>query len=353
MVTDATVGHTPEQVHLIQDPASGLAGAIVIDTTTLGPAAGGCRIWDYVDSAAMVEEACRLAKGMSYKNALAGLPLGGGKAVLQRPSDPTIRPAMLSAFGRAVAALRGDYVTAEDVGTSVQDMQIVAGKTRYVSGLPAQVGGVGGDPSPWTARGVFLAMRLAVRRRLGRDLAGCTVAIQGVGSVGSALANMLHAIGAKLILADINPHAVARTAVALGADVASVDAIASSRADVFAPCALGGVLNERTIGRLQAKVVCGAANNQLRDASDAARLAGRDILYAPDFAVNAGGIISVAGEYLGWSREAVDERVEATPLRLARVLDLAAEKNWSSHESAEHLARLIIANGSTRRDRAA
>ncbi|WP_260597781.1 Glu/Leu/Phe/Val family dehydrogenase [Sphingomonas endolithica] len=346
MVLSTISAPPPEQVLVFDEARDGFDGVIVLHSTALGPAAGGCRLWHYGDRTAMTADACRLAQGMTYKNALAGLPMGGGKAVLQRPSDPALRQAGFSAFGRAVRALDGAYVTAEDVGTSVADMNVVARETHYVAGLPPRAGRVGGDPSPATARGVFLAMQLAVRRRLERELGDCTVAIQGVGHVGAALAAMLHAAGAKLIIADLDSSAAARVAVALGAEIASADAILRCKADVLAPCALGGVLNAHTIGRLSAKVVCGAANNQLADPAAAGMLADRGILYAPDFAVNAGGIINVAAEYFGWSPAAAAERVEQTPMRLNRVFALAEQQGLSTHDAAEALAQQLIVAGS-------
>ncbi len=343
MFSDLGTGEVPERVHVVEDERTGLECVIALHSTALGPAAGGCRLWHYDDRAAMAADACRLAEGMSYKNALAGLPLGGGKAVIRRPEGAFPRRALFEAFGRAVRGLGGDYVTAEDVGTSVEDMSVVAGETRFVAGLPPRPGAAGGDPSPWTARGVFLSMRHAVERRLHRDLSECTVAIQGVGHVGSALARMLHKAGARLILADVDSATAARVAVALGAELASVDAILAAKADVFAPCALGGVLNGRSIARLSAKVVCGAANNQLRTAEDGERLADKGVLYAPDFVVNAGGIINVAAEYLGWSPDDAAARVAETPARLGEVLDFAARERLSPHQAAEALARRRIA----------
>lgn len=340
----------PADVHLVRDAASGLDAVIVLHSTTLGPAAGGCRLWAYADREAMITDACRLAEGMSYKNALADLPLGGGKSVIRRPDGDFDRRALFQAFGHAVEALKGSYVTAEDVGTAVEDMAIVRGETRHVAGLPRNSDRPGGDPSPWTARGVFLAMQFAAERGLQRPLSECTVAVQGVGNVGGALAQMLHAAGAKLIIADVNAKAAARVAIATGATVASVDGILSARADIFAPCALGGVLNHATVGKLKARLVCGAANNQLSEPEDGARLAARGILYAPDYVVNAGGIINVAAEYLGWTGDAVATRVDATPARLAGVLDHAAAAGITPQAAADMLARQIIASrGAARR----
>lgn len=337
-----------DEVVVLKDPAAGLDGVIAIHSTVLGPGAGGCRLWHYADGEAAFADAARLAEGMSYKNAMAGLPLGGAKAVLRRPQGDFDRGALFRAFGRAVARLNGRYVTAEDVGTGVADMEVVAGETRHVAGLTQRAGRPGGDPSPHTALGVFVSMAHAARRRLGRDLGECTVAIQGVGHVGEALARLLHAAGARLIVADVDSSRVARVAVALGAEVASSAQVLAAHADIFAPCALGGVFHAGSVGVVRARVICGAANNQLATPADGERLAQRGILYAPDYVVNAGGIINVAGEYLGWAPEAVAARVEATGERLAAVLDHAEAQDLPPHAAADRLARAAIAAGRVR-----
>lgn len=336
----------PVSLHRLRDRATGLDAVIVMHSTALGPAAGGCRLWSYDDERQMARDACRLAEGMSYKNALAGLPFGGGKAVICRPSGDFDRRALFESFGRAVEDLNGRYVTAEDVGTNPEDMKVVRTRTKHVAGLPVHgSGSVGGDPSPWTARGVFMSMKLAAERRLERPLEDCTVAIQGAGHVGAALALMLKQAGAKLLVSDINAAAAARVADATGATVVSAAAIISEKADIFAPCALGGVIDEKTVGRLSAKVVCGAANNQLAVATDGDRLADRGVLYAPDYVVNAGGIINVAAEYLGWSQDEATARVEASASRLAHVLDYADANGLVPHAAADRLAREVIAAG--------
>jgi leucine dehydrogenase len=345
MVLSVSEWASAGQAHLVRDEAAGLEGIIVLHSTALGPAAGGCRVWSYDSADAMAADAFRLAEGMTYKNALAGLPLGGGKSVLRRPEGAFDRQRFFKAFGVAVEELKGAYVTAEDVGTSVEDMRAVAGATRHVAGLPPQDGRPGGDPSPWTARGTFLSMQVAVERHLGRALQDVTVAVQGVGHVGEALAMMLHAAGAKLVVADVAGASVARVVAATGARAVSVDEILSVEADVFAPCALGAILSAETIGSLKAKVVCGAANNQLATAEDGARLADKGVLYAPDYVVNGGGIINVAAEYLGWSTADAVARVEATGERLGRVLDLAAAEGLPTNLAADQLARGIVAGG--------
>jgi leucine dehydrogenase len=347
MVSSTAHASAPGVAHIVHDPASHLEGIIVLHSTNLGPAAGGCRLWDYPTADAMATDAYRLAEGMSYKNAIAGLPFGGGKAVLRRPNRPFDRQRLFEAFGRAVEALAGDYITAEDIGTSVVDMAAAAKSTRYVAGLPAVANRPGGDPSPWTAHGVFLSMAHAVERHLGRPLSDCTVAIQGVGHVGSALAEMLNHAGARLLVADVDGRNVARTVAATGGRAVDHIAILSAKADVFAPCALGAILSDRTIGSLKAKVVCGAANNQLETPEDGARLADRGILYAPDYVVNAGGIINVAAEYLRWSRTEALGRVKTTGERLKAVLDLSDASGRSTNLAADELARDILATSRT------
>lgn len=348
MVFDRT-SHSmpPEELVRLDDPESGLRGLIVLHSTKLGPAAGGCRLWRYESEADASVDALRLAEGMSYKNALAGLPLGGGKAVIREPARGFDRAALFRAFGRAVASLDGRYVTAEDVGTSVEDMLRVAENTGHVAGLPARQGAAGGDPSPWTARGVFGAMRVAVKRRLGADLGDVTVAVQGLGHVGFALCGLLHQSGARLIVSEPRHEVAERAAALFGAQVVTSTALIDAEADVFAPCALGAVLDKATVRRLRAKVVCGAANNQLATPRQGNELAARDILYAPDYLVNAGGIINVAAEYLHWSEDDARGRVEAIGARLAEVLDLAAANRLAPHEAADRLARSIIAGTQT------
>lgn len=332
----------PESVVRLDDPASGLQGFIVIHSTALGPAAGGCRLWRYADDAAAGADALRLAAGMTMKNALAGLPLGGGKAVLTLPDAPFSRERLFEAFGRAVKALEGRYLTAEDVGTGIDDMATVARETVHVAGLPRRAGHAGGDPSPWTARGVFRAMEVAVERRLGRSLAEVTVAVQGVGHVGLALCEMLHAAGARLIIAEPRSDVAARAATMFGAELVASRAIAAAPADVFAPCALGGALNLATLSALRAKVVCGAANNQLATPEIGDTLAERGVLYAPDYLVNAGGIINVAAEHLGWSEDEVSVRVDAIAGRLRTVLDMAEQRRIAPARAADIAARQVL-----------
>ncbi|MBB4087511.1 Glu/Leu/Phe/Val family dehydrogenase [Sphingomonas carotinifaciens] len=329
---------TPEEVVPFRDPKTGVRGAIVLHSTALGPAAGGCRIASYVDDAAMMEDGLRLAHGMTLKNALAELPMGGGKAVLRLPSGDFDREALFRAVGRAVNDLGGRYVTAEDAGTTVADMTVVAGETRYVAGLAAHPERPGGDPSPWTARGVLAAMRVAVRHRLGADLSDVTVAVQGLGHVGFHLCQLLHEAGTRLLVAEPRSDVAARAATRFGAMVMSSQALLTARADVLAPCAMGAVLDFPTVQALAAKVVCGAANNQLFGERQDDQLAGRGILYAPDFLVNAGGIINVAGEYLGWTVEEVETRVKRIGERFADILARASADQATPLQIARSVA---------------
>lgn len=338
------VEHTPgfaahERVQFFADETLGLAGVIAIHSTALGPAMGGCRAATYVSDAAALTDALRLAQGMSYKNAMADLPAGGGKAVLYRlPQDPALRSEAFAAFGRAVETLGGLYVTAEDVGTSVGDMQAVARSTRYVAGLPTKDGQAGGDPSPWTALGIFEAMKVAA----GRPLQGARIAVQGLGSVGYRLCGHLHAAGARLVVADVDRARVRKAESAFGAEVESVERIHRAAADVFSPNALGAGLNARSIPDLQAPVVCGGANNQLATPEDGVRLAARGIVYAPDYVVNAGGIINVVAEFLGEPQDRVEARVRAIADRLERILVQAKAEGRPTHELADAAARARI-----------
>ncbi|MEJ5979627.1 Glu/Leu/Phe/Val dehydrogenase dimerization domain-containing protein [Novosphingobium sp. PS1R-30] len=332
-----------ESLHVLDDGETGLKGVIAIHSTALGPAAGGCRFWRYAEREELVADAVRLARGMSYKNALAGLPFGGGKAVLLRPEEPFDRVAYFAAFGRAVAELEGRYVTAEDVGTTVADMGVVSDQTRFVAGLDAVGGRAGGDPSPWTALGVFESMK-AAGAMLGIPLGDASVAVQGTGNVGAALCRLLAREGAKLIVADIEEKRAALVAREIGAVQVGVDEILEVKSDILAPCALGAVLNQRSIPRLKAGLVCGAANNQLAEEHHGDLLRDRGIVYAPDYLVNAGGIINVCAEYRGERADGVEARVMAIAPRLISVLERARHDGLASNRVADDLARAHIAN---------
>lgn len=331
-----------EDLRMIEDPVRGAVGIIAIHSTALGPAAGGCRLWRYETRAAMTTDAIRLARGMSYKNALAGLPFGGGKAVLQCPAGDFDRTALFEAFADAVAELGGRYVTAEDVGTHVADMRVVASRTRYVAGIDPRPGQAGGDPSPWTSLGIFEAMQAASRLVFGGDLRGLTVAVQGVGNVGERLCELLSQAGARLLVADVNGERAARVARSYGARLCRVDEILSADADVLAPCALGAVLNKQTIPALKVGLVCGGANNQLETDADGVALVERGIAYAPDYVVNAGGIINVAAEYLGESVSAVQARIDMIAGRVARIMERARAECRPANVVADEMAQALI-----------
>lgn len=334
-----------EGVHLFTDPASGLKAVIAIHSTMLGPAAGGVRFWHYGDDSRAITDALRLSRGMSYKNAMAGLDLGGGKGVVlaANPGD-TITEAQLVAFGRAVESLAGSYVTAEDVGMSEARMKVIAGATKYVSGLPVAQGAAGGDPGPYTAHGVYLGVRAAANRGLGTDdMRGVRVAIQGIGSVGGGLARLLAKDGAVLTLADVDTARVEALAAQLGATATTPDAILATDADIFSPNALGAILTAETIPMLKARIVAGGANNQLATKDDGRRLHEAGIVYAPDYVINAGGIINVGLEYLGHGDEAeVMARIARIPERLGQVWDESDATGDPTAEVADRIARRLI-----------
>ncbi|MCA1661785.1 MAG: amino acid dehydrogenase [Novosphingobium sp.] len=289
-----------ESVSVIRDRASGLTAIIAIHSTDCGPAAGGTRFWHYPDPAHAMRDALRLSRGMSYKNAMAELPMGGGKAVVLADKKGTKTPAMLAAFGDAVEALGGRYVTAEDVGMTVADMVAVAKRTCHVSGLPASDGAAaGGDPGPFTAMGIYHGIKAAVAHKLGKtSVKGVHVAVQGAGSVGGGVARLLHRDGARLTVADVDRNRAKTLAKELDADLVAPDAIMNVACEVFSPNALGAILDDEGIARLDCAIVAGGANNQLARPEHGALLAERGILYAPDYVINAGGIISVTLEHL-------------------------------------------------------
>jgi leucine dehydrogenase len=333
-------GH--EAVHWFHDAATGYRGLIAIHDSTLGPACGGTRMWAYVNSDAALTDALRLSKGMSYKNAMAELPLGGGKAVIMGDARTQKSPALMRAHGRAIESLGGRYVTAMDVGMSEADMELIAGVTRHVAGY-AQPGKSGGDPSPMTAWGVFCGIRAAVKFMHGtEDLKGVRVALQGAGNVGYDTARHLKAAGARLVVADVNP-AHAQRAEALGAEIATPDAIHAADADVYAPCALGAVLNDSTIGEIKAKIVAGGANNQLaRPEIHGRAVMERGILYAPDYVINGGGIIRVCGQIYGWADETIRDKTERIGATLTEVFKAAKAERRPTHEVADRIARSRI-----------
>jgi leucine dehydrogenase len=342
-----------ELVQLVHHRASGLTAIFAIHSSHLGPGAGGTRFWHYGDPAGAMRDALRLSRGMSYKNAMAGLPMGGGKAVILADEQRIKTPEMLAAFGDAVEALGGRYVTAEDVGITEADMVAVSQRTRHVSGLPvAGEGSAGGDPGPFTAYGIYLGIKAAVAHKLGKDsLEGVHVAVQGTGSVGGGVARLLAKDGAKLTLADINAARAAALAHELGAATAGTDAIMATPCDVFSPNALGAILDDASIAALGCAIVAGGANNQLARAEHGAVLAARDILYAPDYVINAGGIISVATEYLGRSEgrsggiAEVNALVAQIPGRLEQIWRESESSGISSDVVADRMAQKLIGRG--------
>jgi len=336
-----------ESLHFTNDEQTGLRTIIAVHSTALGPAAGGCRRWSYASDTDALTDSLRLSRGMTYKNAVAELPFGGGKAVILGSDAAPKTPELLAAFGRAVDSLGGRYVTAEDVGMSVEDMRHVQQQTKFVSGLPQSGQSAGGDPSPWTALGVFLGIEAAIKVRLEKDtLDGLTVAVQGIGHVGAHLCKLLHEAGAKLIVADVNGDNLKAISESIPVEVVAPAELLYANAEILAPCALGNVLTSATIPHLKAKVIAGAANNQLSTLEDGALLSAREILYAPDYVINAGGIISVSHEYYGGSSEdKVRADVEKIPARLQTLFAEANETGRPTNELADEYARRLIAAG--------
>lgn len=333
-----------EQVMFCADPDAGLRAIIAIHDTTLGPALGGCRMWPYASDAEALTDALRLSRGMTYKSALAGLPLGGGKSVIIGNPRTAKTEALLRAMGRSVERAGGRYIVAEDSGTSVADIKVMAAETTHVAGIHDKATGDGGrrsgDPSPATAYGVFTGLKAAVRHKLGRtDLDGLRVAVQGVGNVGGHLARLLKDAGARLTLADIDTPRVTVLARELEAEVATVDAIFDTPAEVFAPCALGAVLNDDTIPRLRCAVVAGSANNQLGRPHHGEEVRRRGILYAPDYVINAGGVIDVYHERIGYDPERALRHIEAIGPTLAAIFARADSEGRPTGAIADAMAR--------------
>ena len=339
-----------ELVQVVRDAKSGLTAIIALHSTHLGPGAGGTRFWHYADPGDAMRDALRLSRGMSYKNAMAGLPMGGGKAVILADEDKTKSPEMIAAFADAVDALGGRYVTAEDVGITEADMAAVAQRTQYVSGLPTHGDdAAGGDPGPFTALGIFLGIKAAVTHALDKDsMDGVHVAIQGTGSVGGGVARLLAKEGAKLTLSDISGDRCAALARELDAQCVAPEAIMSVPCDVFSPNALGAILDDEGIGRLDCRIVAGGANNQLQRPEHGPMLAQRGILYAPDYVINAGGIISVTLEYLCRKDGApcnineVRTRIAKIPGRLTDIWRESEGSGSSPDQVADTMAQTLI-----------
>ncbi len=338
-----------ERVELVHDRQSGLTAILALHSTHCGPGAGGVRFWHYADPAGAMKDALRLSRGMSYKNAMAGLPMGGGKAVVLLDESRTKTPAMLAAFADAVETLGGAYVTAQDVGASEADMIALSERTRHVSGLPHGDDLAGGDPGPSTSFGVYLGIKAAVEHRLGKgSVAGVHVALQGCGSVGGGAARLLARDGAKLTLADIDPARAQALAKEIGATAVPSDSIITTPCDVFSPNALGAILTADSIAKLDCAVVAGGANNQIARPEDGLALVERDILYAPDYVINAGGIINVSLEYLArmegrtCPRGEVNQRIGQIPDRLREIWQESETTGLGADVVADRMAQRLI-----------
>ena len=333
----AEMGH--EQLVLCNDTASGYRGIIAVHSTTLGPALGGTRFWNYATDEEAIVDALRLARGMTYKNAMAGLNLGGGKSVIIGDNKTTDREMIFRAHGRFVESLGGRYITAEDVGTSTADMDYVHMETDYVSGLA----GRSGDPSPVTAHGVFRAIQAAAKDRWGSDdLSDRTVAVQGCGHVGYYLSKELHETGAKLIVTDIDAERAKRAVSEFAARAVAPDEIYSVQADVFAPCALGAIINDKTIPQLRVEIVAGAANNQLLEERHGDELESRNIMYAPDYVANAGGVINVYSELAGWTSARSFRKADEIYYTILKVFEIAKTERIPTYLAADRLAEQRI-----------
>ncbi|MCW8945310.1 MAG: amino acid dehydrogenase [Sedimenticola sp.] len=332
-----------EQVVFCHDQATGLKAIIAIHNTHRGPALGGCRMYPYASDEEALNDVLRLSKGMTYKSAIANLPLGGGKSVIIGDPRRDKTPELMRAMGTAVERLGGRYIVAEDSGTNVADMLLMGAITQHVSGIAEKCDAKGncrsGDPSPMTARGTFVGIQAAVNHRLGRtDLEGIRVAIQGVGNVGHHLAKQLHDAGAKLFVSDINHTAVDQMVSELGATAVANEAIYDQEVDVFAPCALGAIINDQTIPRLRASIVAGAANNQLAEKRHGEALAKKGILYAPDYVINAGGVIDVCYERNSVAQDQIIKQVDAIGETLHEIFTRSEAQHKPTYELADQLA---------------
>jgi len=331
--------HGHEQVVLCNEPSCGYKGIIAIHDTTLGPALGGTRFWNYASEEEAIVDALRLSRGMTYKASVAGLNLGGGKAVIVGDPKTTRREALFRTHGRFIQSLGGRYITAEDVGTSVTDMDYVHMETKHVSGLP----GASGDPSPVTAYGTYRGIKAAAQMVFGSDsLRGRTVAVQGLGHVGYHLCRHLASEQAKLIVTDLEPERVKRIVDEFGARAVATDEIYAADADIYAPCALGATINDETIPQLQVRIVAGAANNVLAEPRHGDILHQRGILYAPDYVINAGGLINVYGELKGWTSEQAMRKAGEIYTTLLRLFELSEEEGMPTYRAADRIAERRI-----------
>ncbi|GAB4073509.1 branched-chain amino acid dehydrogenase [Barrientosiimonas marina] len=328
-----------EQLVFCQDKNSGLKAIIAIHDTTLGPALGGTRMWTYNSEEEAIDDALRLARGMTYKNAAAGLNLGGGKAVIIGDPNKDKNPEMFRAFGRYIESLHGRFITAEDVGTTVEDMDLIHVETDYVAGLSPEESGSSGNPSPITGYGLYTGMKAAAMEAFADDsLKGRTVAVQGAGNVAYALSDYLHQEGARIIVTDINEQAVQRVVDDFGAEAVAPDDIYSVDCDIFAPCALGGVLNDETIPQLKAKAIAGSANNQLKADAHGDKLHEMGIVYTPDFILNSGGVINVSDELNGYNEKRAMKKVGAIYDNLLQVFSIARRDNIPTYAAADRMA---------------
>jgi leucine dehydrogenase len=340
--------HDYGELHFGLDEDTGLHAVVALHDTRLGPAIGGSRFITYTNEQAAVIDALRLARAMTHKAALARLPHGGGKAVIMRPEREFDRAALLRSFARMVDGLGGRYITTEDSGTSPADMEIVRSVTDHVCGFAKDSGG-SGDPSPFTALGVRRGIEACVQHKLGRsDLEGLRVAVQGVGNVGYNLCKELSALGAELTVADVRDSLTEKVADELGAEVAPSAAIHRQQCDVYAPCALGGAINDRTVPELRCAIVAGAANNQLAEDRNGGALRERGILYAPDYAINAGGLINVAQEVKGYDADAARERTLKVFDTILEICQRADKEQRPTHEIADALVREILSQAGAR-----
>lgn len=328
-----------EGVYFASDPESNLRAIISVHSTVRGPAAGGTRFWRYDSDEAALTDALRLSKAMSYKNAAADLPLGGGKAVLIYPEGEFDRVSLFEAYGRAIDRLGGTYITAEDVGVSPEDMDVIHSQTKYVAGLSKGKSG-SGDPSPVTAEGVFRGLKAGANHIWGsEDLSGKTVAVQGLGHVGYSLCEKLHEAGAKLSVADINKDVLSKAEKSFNAKIVESSEIHAQAADIFCPCALGGVLSVQNVPDIQAKLIAGAANNQLASEEIVPLLEKKGIIYLPDFVLNAGGIINVATEVAGeYSSEWVEEKLVGLKATISEILKVSEKEGISTLQVANRIA---------------
>ncbi|MGG0642927.1 Glu/Leu/Phe/Val dehydrogenase [Sporosarcina gallistercoris] len=327
-----------EQLVICQDKTTGLKAFIAIHDTTLGPALGGTRMWTYASEEEAIEDALRLARGMTYKNAAAGLNLGGGKAVIMGNPKTDKNDEMFRAFGRFIEGLNGRYITAEDVGTTEQDMDLIHLETDYVTGVSAEFGS-SGNPSPVTALGVYVGMKAAAKEAFGDDsLKGKTIAVQGVGNVAYTMCEYLHEEGAKLIVTDINEEAVQRAVDNFGATAVGINEIYGVEADIFSPCALGAVINDDTIPQFKAKVIAGSANNQLKNPEHGDKIHEMGFVYAPDYVINSGGVINVADELDGYNRERALKKVNTIYDTIEKIFAISKRDHIPSYVAADRLA---------------